>query len=319
MGWGPVSRVFDKVVDVAQDGSKGFSKAVDHVKKNVSPSDVGHVALDVVGLVPVAGEAADLANAGWYAAEGNYADAALSAAGAIPFAGWGATAAKGVKYGMKAADAGKAATKAGDQALEAGETASKVADDAADGATPPRPQAGDAGGPVDPPGDGKKTAGGADEPDPDPANGPGKAEGAKPKHLESASEVEIVDARGNPVGEFDEVRVNEGKLFEDKSASGIDKVHPRTGQPVQTPQQWAERQIFDKTDKRIENLDKAAGTRNAKDRSEPVPTLDEIKGIHKLEFRIDNADPNLQQAVNAQLQRLEQKYPGWEFSASYGG
>jgi len=59
---------------------------------------IGHGILDVVGLVPVYGELADGANAAWYAAEGDYTNAALSAAAMVPFAGWGAT---GTKLGMK--------------------------------------------------------------------------------------------------------------------------------------------------------------------------------------------------------------------------
>lgn len=59
---------------------------------------IGHGILDVVGLVPVVGELADGANAAWYAAEGDYTNAALSAAAMVPFAGWGAT---GAKLGMK--------------------------------------------------------------------------------------------------------------------------------------------------------------------------------------------------------------------------
>ena len=59
---------------------------------------IGHGILDVVGLVPVVGELADGANATWYAAEGDYTNAALSAAAMVPFAGWGAT---GAKLGMK--------------------------------------------------------------------------------------------------------------------------------------------------------------------------------------------------------------------------
>ena len=62
-------------------------------------SSIGHGLLDVAGLVPVVGEAADLANAAWYTAEGDYTMAALSAAAAIPFAGWAATGAKGVIKG----------------------------------------------------------------------------------------------------------------------------------------------------------------------------------------------------------------------------
>nr|WP_307661548.1 DNRLRE domain-containing protein [Streptomyces sp. V1I1] len=82
---------------------------------DISLSDVGHAALDVAGMVPVIGEAADVANGIWYAAEGNYTDAALSMAAAIPGAGAAVTAAKWAKKGAKAADAvksGKAASKA---------------------------------------------------------------------------------------------------------------------------------------------------------------------------------------------------------------
>lgn len=75
----------------------------------MSWSDIGHLALDVVGLIPAVGEIADLANCGWYAAEGNYVDAGLSCASAIPFAGYGASAAKAVKYGDEVIDAVDAA------------------------------------------------------------------------------------------------------------------------------------------------------------------------------------------------------------------
>ncbi|MEV0635523.1 polymorphic toxin-type HINT domain-containing protein [Streptomyces sp. NPDC050619] len=98
----------------------------------LSWSDIGHAALDVAGLIPVVGEAADLANCGWYAAEGNAVDAALSCASAIPFAGYGATAAKAARYGDRALDAIDTAgdtARAADNATDAGR--------AADNATPP--------------------------------------------------------------------------------------------------------------------------------------------------------------------------------------
>ncbi len=63
---------------------KWAKKAVKAVQK-VAP--VAHVVLDVAGMVPVVGEAADLANAALYAAEGDWQNAAISAAGAIPIAG----------------------------------------------------------------------------------------------------------------------------------------------------------------------------------------------------------------------------------------
>ncbi|MGC4896189.1 RHS repeat-associated core domain-containing protein [Micromonospora sp. DT31] len=70
----------------------------------MSLSDIGHATLDVVGMVPVVGEVADVANGIWYAAEGNYVDAALSMASAIPLAGNAVTAAKLAKTGKKIAD-----------------------------------------------------------------------------------------------------------------------------------------------------------------------------------------------------------------------
>jgi hypothetical protein len=65
----------------------------------------GHGALDVVGAlpIPVVSTAADLANAGWYAAEGDYKNAAMSAVGAVPGVGDGA------KLAIKAADAARTA------------------------------------------------------------------------------------------------------------------------------------------------------------------------------------------------------------------
>lgn len=124
----------DDAVDTAGDIAKGVGKAV----SNASISDIGHTALDVAGMVPVIGEAADLANAGWYLAEGDKTNAALSAAGAIPFAGNAATAAKWAKKGVNAADtigdAAKVADKVGDTAKavdKVGDTA-KAADKVGD-------------------------------------------------------------------------------------------------------------------------------------------------------------------------------------------
>ncbi len=57
-------------------------------------SDIGHFALDVIGLVPVVGEWADGLNATWYASEGRYFEAALSGAAVIPLFGISATITK---------------------------------------------------------------------------------------------------------------------------------------------------------------------------------------------------------------------------------
>jgi len=71
-------------------------------QKYIAP--IGHGVLDVVGMIPAAGELADGINALWYTAEGNYEDAALSSAAMIPFAGWAATAGKWGKNTIRAMD-----------------------------------------------------------------------------------------------------------------------------------------------------------------------------------------------------------------------
>jgi RHS repeat-associated protein len=95
-------------------------------------SPLGHATLDVVGLVPGFGEPADLLNGLWYTAEGNYIDAGLAYASAIPIAGYAASAAKGARYVNKAVDAV-------DTASDATKATKKTEDavDAADKVTPP--------------------------------------------------------------------------------------------------------------------------------------------------------------------------------------
>jgi len=100
--------------------------------RGFSFSDIGHAVLDVAGLVPVVGEVADVANGIWYAAEGNYVDAALSFASAIPLAGYGASAAKAVRYGDKAVDAARTVARQDDNIADAGRAITRTGDDVAD-------------------------------------------------------------------------------------------------------------------------------------------------------------------------------------------
>lgn len=65
-------------------------------------SEIGHLVLDGLGLIPVIGEPADAVNAVWYAAEGNVIDAGLSGAALIPFLGWGATGGKWTRRALTA-------------------------------------------------------------------------------------------------------------------------------------------------------------------------------------------------------------------------
>ncbi len=97
-----------EVAPETEEESSWWGGLVDAVS-NISLSDIVHTTLDVVGLIPGLGEVADGLNALIYLAEGNYTDAALSAAAMIPFAGAAATAAKFAKK----TGAGKAMVKAG--------------------------------------------------------------------------------------------------------------------------------------------------------------------------------------------------------------
>lgn len=144
MGWGALGEIADSAkgivdgaVDVIDDAGRAFGDALDSAEgaarsvgqavSNASISDIGHMSLDGLGMVPVIGEAADIANALWYTAEGDYTNAAFSAGAAIPFVGNAATAAKWGKKEVDAADmttdAAKAADIAGDTAKVAGEAA----------------------------------------------------------------------------------------------------------------------------------------------------------------------------------------------------
>ena len=81
--------------------------------QKVDLAAIGHGALDLLGFIPGIGAAADVANGLWYAAEGNYVDAAMSFVSAVPGVGDAAGAAKvGAKAGLAALEAADAATAA---------------------------------------------------------------------------------------------------------------------------------------------------------------------------------------------------------------
>jgi hypothetical protein len=69
--------------------------------------DMIHISLDILGLVPVVGEVADLTNGVLYTIEGDGVNATLSVASAVPIAGWAAVS---TKYAVKIIDASQTAT-----------------------------------------------------------------------------------------------------------------------------------------------------------------------------------------------------------------
>jgi hypothetical protein len=129
--------------------------------------------------------------------------------------------------------------------------------------------------------------------------------------------VEIVDGAGSPIGEFD--RIAGGVIFEDKSAAGLSIIAPGKTTPNQTPAQWAERQIFQKTKVRVQGQASAAGTRPTAGGTPNVPSLAEVRSLRTLEFSIDADTPALRSAVDVQLRRLHEEFPTWTFRARFGG
>lgn len=72
-----------KTADLFEKIAKSTSDEV-RKQRNSRIASVGHLALDLIGLIPGAGEFADAANALWYAKEGQYLMAGLSLISVIP-------------------------------------------------------------------------------------------------------------------------------------------------------------------------------------------------------------------------------------------
>ena len=86
---------------------------------------------------------------------------------------------------------------------------------------------------------------------------------------------------------------------------------------MQTVEEWAMKQIYEKTTVRIRNLmTQAQGTRPAVGGTPRVPAISELKTYRNFLFRIEEGRPALQEAVSRQLARLTQENPGWTFSAT---
>ncbi|MFW5443931.1 MAG: hypothetical protein ACKE51_06470 [Methylococcaceae bacterium] len=133
-------------------------------------------------------------------------------------------------------------------------------------------------------------------------------------------EVEIVDSNGKPVGEFDEIDLNERVFYEDKSAKGLDRVNPRTGLPAQTAQQFTDKQLLQKTRNRINNLQNStADTRATSAGTQNVPSLEQIKDIKHFVFRLEGDTPALREAVKNSLETLRLEFPNYKFDVIFGG
>ncbi len=127
MGYTQKNNPFQKRGPLKMTGGKKPEKKIDPEVKNTkdekwTASDTGHLALDMLGMVPLVGEVADGVNASWYAKEGKYGDAALSGAAMIPGAGWAAGGTKIAKHMSKL----KRVLGFGDKAKDVSKTAKNV-------------------------------------------------------------------------------------------------------------------------------------------------------------------------------------------------
>ncbi|MCK9861161.1 PrsW family glutamic-type intramembrane protease [Paenibacillus sp. ATY16] len=131
--------------------------------------------------------------------------------------------------------------------------------------------------------------------------------------------VELYDSRNGALGEFDGIDVENGIFYEAKSAEGLNRIHPKTGKPQQTPQQFTDKQLYQKTKTRINNLmQKAVGTRTTPDGTSEIPSLEDIKSIRRFQFQLDGDTPELRAAAENSLNRLRQEFPDYTFSIRFG-
>ncbi|MDF2659872.1 MAG: hypothetical protein K0Q94_2663 [Paenibacillus sp.] len=134
------------------------------------------------------------------------------------------------------------------------------------------------------------------------------------------SQVIMVDHRGSPLGEFDEIDLEKRIFYEDKTAKGLDRVNPRTGEPAQTVQEFTDNQLFAKTKVRINNLlEKAVSTRPTPGMPPEVPALEEITSIRDFVFRLDGDTPELRAAAENSLNKLRTEFPDYTFNILFGG
>ena len=104
--------------------------------------------------------------------------------------------------------------------------------------------------------------------------------------------VEILNGAGNAVGEFSQVDLETGRVFQDVTGLHFNGA---------TPDDWATRQIYGATVSRLQNLDQAAVTRATALGSPHVPTIDELRPLRQMVFRVEGDDAALVRAVETQV------------------
>ncbi|MBK5073796.1 hypothetical protein I2492_13375 [Budviciaceae bacterium CWB-B4] len=95
-------------------------------------------------------------------------------------------------------------------------------------------------------------------------------------------------------------------------------LNPKTGLPAQTAEQFADKQVYQKTVNRIKNLEQADATRATVNGSQTIPSINEIREIKTFVFRLDGNSMELQNAVNQSIRSLKTEFPDYTFEAKFG-
>jgi len=102
-------------------------------------------------------------------------------------------------------------------------------------------------------------------------------------------------------------------IVEYKNAQGL--LNPRNRQ---SPQQWADSNIYDKTSNRIRAILTATESFPARNFSGVLLEPKQLKNIFNYHFEIEDNTPQIRAAVEAALKRLRTDFPDYKFSARFG-
>jgi hypothetical protein len=127
--------------------------------------------------------------------------------------------------------------------------------------------------------------------------------------------VELLDARGAPRGQFDGIDLDGDQFIEHKNATGLERRSPHTGKRQQSEAKWASKHIVDKTTERIDALRNATSTR-AEGRS--APSIERLREIKSFRFVLDVDSWAVRKAVYDALDVLRAAHPDYRFDAEFG-
>jgi hypothetical protein len=140
-------------------------------------------------------------------------------------------------------------------------------------------------------------------------------------------EVELVNAKGSPLAELDDVDVFRRVIYEDKEALGFGRaLKPNLSDAARERaltreiEKFVDNKVIAKAEAKIDALSTAAYTRPnpSGNGTAFVPSLQEISEIRNMTFRFEGDSPVLQRVMQARLQTLQVRYPEYNFSSQYG-